>query len=44
MNDIFEKVKADAKIADVVESFGIKLNSKDKGLCPFHREKRRDNG
>ena len=39
MNDIFEKVKADAKIADVVESFGIKLNSKDKGLCPFHREK-----
>ena len=39
MNEIFEKVKADARIADVVESFGIKLNSKDKGLCPFHREK-----
>lgn len=39
MTDIFEKVKDQVKIADVVEAFGIKLNSRDKGLCPFHREK-----
>lgn len=39
MTDIFEKVKDQVKIADAVETFGIKLNSRDKGLCPFHREK-----
>lgn len=39
MTDIFEKVKDQVKIADAVEAFGIKLNSRDKGLCPFHREK-----
>ena len=39
MNDIFERVKDQAKIAEVVEAFGINLNSRDKGLCPFHREK-----
>lgn len=39
MTDIFEKVKAEVKIADVVEAFGIKLNSRNKGLCPFHHEK-----
>lgn len=39
MSDIFEKVKDQVKIADVVERFGVKLNSRDKGLCPFHREK-----
>ena len=37
--DKFEKVKAEVKIADVVEDFGIKLNYHDKGLCPFHQEK-----
>ena len=37
--DIFEKVKEQTNIADVVESFGIQLNNKDKGLCPFHNEK-----
>lgn len=37
--DIFEKVKEQINIADVVESFGIQLNNKDKGLCPFHNEK-----
>lgn len=41
MTDIFEKVKDQVKIADAVEAFGIKLNSRDKGLCPFHREKLR---
>lgn len=39
MTDIFEKVKDQVKIANAVEAFGIKLNSRDKGLCPFHREK-----
>ena len=39
MTDIFETVKSQVKIADVVEQFGVKLNSRDKGLCPFHREK-----
>ena len=39
MTDIFETVKSQVKIADVVEYFGVKLNSRDKGLCPFHREK-----
>ncbi len=37
--DIFEKVKEQTNIADVVTSFGVQLNSKDKGLCPFHSEK-----
>ena len=37
--DIFEKVKEQTNIADVVESFGVQLNNKDKGLCPFHKEK-----
>lgn len=36
---LFERVKDNVKIAEVVEHFGIKLNSKDKGLCPFHNEK-----
>ena len=39
MTDIFETVKSQVKIVDVVEFFGVKLNSRDKGLCPFHREK-----
>lgn len=39
MTDIFEKVKDQVNIADAVETFGVKLNSRDKGLCPFHREK-----
>ncbi len=39
MTDIFEKVKDQVKIADAVEAFGVKLNSRDKGLCPFHHEK-----
>lgn len=39
MTDIFEKVKGQVKIADAVSAFGIQLNSRDKGLCPFHREK-----
>lgn len=41
MTDIFEKVKDQVNIADAVETFGVKLNSRDKGLCPFHREKPR---
>ncbi len=39
MTDIFEKVKDRVNIADVVTDFGIQLNSRDKGLCPFHSEK-----
>ena len=39
MTDKFEKVKAEVKIADVVERFGVKLDRNDKGLCPFHHEK-----
>lgn len=37
--DIFEKVKDNIKITEVVEYFGVKLNSQNKGLCPFHKEK-----
>lgn len=37
--DIFEKVKDRVQIADVVEHYGLKLNSRDKVCCPFHREK-----
>lgn len=39
MTDIFEKVKDQVNIAEAVSLFGIQLNSKDKGLCPFHTEK-----
>ena len=39
MTDIFEKVKTQVHIADAVAQFGVQLNSKDKGLCPFHNEK-----
>ena len=31
MTDIFEKVKDQVNIADAVETFGVKLNSRDKG-------------
>jgi len=41
MTDIFEKVKDQVNIAEAVSLFGIQLNSKDKGLCPFHAEKLR---
>ena len=34
--DIFEKVKENVDIVKVVEAFGVKLNSKHQGLCPFH--------
>ena len=36
---IFEKVKEQVKIAEVAEYFGVKLNSRDKAHCPFHKEK-----
>ncbi len=39
MSEIFEKVKDQVKIADVVEHYGVQLNYHDKGLCPFHQEK-----
>lgn len=39
MSEIFEKVKAHVGIAEAVAAFGIQLNSRDKGLCPFHKEK-----
>lgn len=39
MEDIFEKVKDNVRIADVVGAFGIKLDRNGKGLCPFHHEK-----
>lgn len=39
MESIFEKVKSAVRIADVVEHFGVHLNSRNKGLCPFHEEK-----
>ena len=37
--DIFEKVKENVDIVQVVEAFGVKLNNKYQGLCPFHHEK-----
>lgn len=39
MSDIFETIKQSVKIADVVEDYGVTLNSKGQGLCPFHKEK-----
>ena len=36
---IFDRVKSTVRIADVVERFGVKLNGKGAGLCPFHKEK-----
>lgn len=39
MSDIFETVKRNIKIAEVVEDYGIHLNYQGQGLCPFHKEK-----
>ncbi len=36
---IFEKVKEVACIEEVVEHFGVRLDSHWKALCPFHQEK-----
>lgn len=38
-NDIFETVKNNVKIAEVVEDYGVQLNYQGQGLCPFHKEK-----
>lgn len=38
-NDIFETVKRNVKIAEVVEDYGVQLNYQGQGLCPFHKEK-----
>lgn len=37
--DIFETVKRNVKIAEVVEDYGVTLNYQGQGLCPFHKEK-----
>ena len=39
MSDIFETVKRNIKIAEVVEDYGVHLNYQGQGLCPFHKEK-----
>lgn len=39
MTDKFEKVKSAVSIERVVQDLGVDLNSKNKGLCPFHQEK-----
>ncbi|MGI6120177.1 MAG: AAA family ATPase [Desulfosporosinus sp.] len=40
MNEsIFDKVKTVARIEEVVERFGVKLDRSNKALCPFHSEK-----
>lgn len=40
MNEsIFEKVKEVARIDEVVEHFGVRLDRYGKALCPFHNEK-----
>lgn len=38
-NDIFETVKRNVKIAEVVEDYGVQFNYQGQGLCPFHKEK-----
>lgn len=38
MDSIFDKVKETVSIADVAERFGVKLDRRDKALCPFHKE------
>src|SRR5574344_471291 len=38
MESNFTKVKDSVDIRRVVEDFGVKLNSRGKGLCPFHME------
>ena len=35
---IFDKVKARARIDEVAERFGVRLDRHGKALCPFHRE------
>lgn len=37
-DSIFEKVKSAARIAEVVERFGVKLDRAGKACCPFHNE------
>ncbi len=38
-NNIFEKIKAEVNIRDVIERFGVVLDRNNKANCPFHKEK-----
>ncbi len=39
MESIFEKIKSQVNIRDVIERFGISLDRTNKANCPFHKEK-----
>lgn len=38
-DSIFDRIKNEVGIADVVTHFGVKLDRNDKARCPFHEEK-----
>lgn len=38
MNDLFEKVRTEINIADVLERYGTRIDRSGKGLCPFHND------
>jgi hypothetical protein len=38
MEDLFEKVRTQINIADVLEQFGVHIDRNGKGLCPFHSD------
>jgi DNA primase len=38
MSDLFEKVRTEINIADVLEHYGIRIDRSGKGLCPFHKD------
>lgn len=38
MSDLFEKVRTEINIADVLERYGTRIDRSGKGLCPFHND------
>ncbi len=37
--EIIEEIKSKNRIEDVIRSYGVDLDSRNKALCPFHKEK-----
>ena len=37
--DILNRIKEEITLEDVCERYGVKLNRRKKGLCPFHNDK-----
>ena len=36
---IIQEVKSRNRLEDVLRSYGVELDSRNKALCPFHKEK-----